>query len=211
MADLKQQLHLYMVTDPDLCRDLGVVETVHQAVRAGVTMVQLRDKHASHHQMVDTALALKQLLAGSGVPLVVNDNVHAAAQADVDGVHIGQGDMSPQQARALIGPGKILGLSCETPDLVRAADPKIVDYLGLGPVFRTHTKADHKPAVGLTGLAEMAALSPLPTVAIGGLKARHHRAVLHAGADGSAVVSAICGQADIAQATQEFFVQEPTS
>lgn len=200
----RSQLRLYLVTDPNLCASLGVVETVRQAVRAGVTMVQLRDKEASTQERVETALALKEVLTGSGVPLVVNDDVEAARIADVDGAHIGQDDISPSEARTLLGPGKILGLSCETPETVKAADPEIVDYLGLGPVFGTATKSDHKTPVRLDGLAQLVALSPLPTVAIGGLKAQHHQSVLQAGADGSAVVSAICGQPDITAATRAF-------
>lgn len=202
------RLRLYLVTDPRLCAARGVVETVRQAVIAGVTMVQLRDKEASTEARVATARALKAVLAGTGVPLVINDDVEAARIADVEGAHIGQGDMSPAEARALLGPGKILGLSCETEQTVRAADPAVVDYLGLGPVFGTATKSDHKAPIGFDGLARLAGLSPLPTVAIGGLKASHHQAVLQSGAHGSAVVSAICGQPDVAAATQAFLEKE---
>lgn len=208
--NLRDQLRLYLVTDPALCRARGVAETVGQAVAAGVTMVQLRDKEASTADRIDLALALKGALRGTGVPLVINDDVEAAYAADVDGAHIGQGDMAPRGARERLGPGKILGLSCETPETVRAADPSVVDYLGLGPVFGTPTKADHKTPVGFDGLARLVALTDLPTVAIGGLKAHHHERVLAAGADGSAVVSAICGQPDIAAATRAFFDEVPT-
>lgn len=211
MKRFADHLRLYLVTDPDLCAGLGVVETVRQATRAGVTMVQLRDKEADTATRITTARALKEILAGTGIPLVINDDIDAARIADVDGAHIGQGDIDPAAARALIGPNKILGLSCETPKAVRAADLTLVDYLGLGPVFGTTTKADHKTPIGLDGLARMAALSALPTVAIGGLKARHHRDVRASGADGSAVVSAICGQPDIAAATHAFLEQEAQS
>ena len=211
MSTLQNQLRLYLVTDPVLCRDTGVVETVRQAVAAGVTMVQLRDKEATQAAMIETARSLKAALAGTGVPLVINDDVEAAVAADADGAHIGQGDLSPVLARAILGPDRILGLSCETPQSVRASDPSVVDYLGLGPVFATPTKEDHKRPIGFEGLATMAALSSIPTVAIGGLKAQHHKTVLASGADGSAVVSAICGQADIAAATAAFFSQEARS
>jgi thiamine-phosphate pyrophosphorylase len=207
---LRDHLRLYLVTDPALCRARGVVATVQEAVAAGVTMVQLRDKEATTAERITLAQALKAALRGTGVPLVVNDDVEAAFAADVDGVHIGQGDMSAREARGRLGPGKILGLSCETPETVRAVDPALVDYLGLGPVFGTATKADHKAPVGFDGLAAMVALTPLPTVAIGGLKAQHHAQVLATGADGSAVVSAICGQPDIAAATRAF-LQDATT
>ena len=204
MRDLRSHLCLYLVTDPHLCSGLGVAETVRQAVDAGVRMVQLRDKDAKTSDRVATARAIKEALAGTGVPIVINDDVQAAVEADVDGAHIGQGDMTPTTARALLGPDRILGLSCETPDTVRAADPSVVDYLGLGPVFGTSTKVDHETPIGFDGLARLVLLSPLPTVAIGGLKAHHHRTVRQCGADGSAVVSAICGQPDIPAATRRF-------
>ncbi|MCA1288459.1 thiamine phosphate synthase [Salipiger bermudensis] len=201
----RDHLRLYLVTDPGLCRARGVVETVAQAVAAGVTMVQLRDKEASTPQRVALARALKAALRGTGVPLVVNDDLDAAIAAEADGAHIGQGDVSARAARARLGSDKILGLSCETPETVQAADAGLVDYLGLGPVFGTATKADHKAPIGFDGLARLVALTGLPTVAIGGLKAQHHAQVLASGADGSAVVSAICGQPDIATATRRFF------
>ena len=161
------------------------------------------------HGIIDgNRLAVAQLVVAVtddlGAVIEAADDLDAAIAAGTDGAHIGQGDMSPEHARALLGPGKILGLSCETPDTVRAADPGVVDYLGLGPVFGTATKVDHKAPVGFDGLARLVALSPLPNVAIGGLKAHHHAEVLAAGADGSAVVSAICGQPDIAAATRAF-------
>jgi thiamine-phosphate pyrophosphorylase len=204
MTALKTRLRLYLVTDAVLCTTPDLVTTVRLAVANGVTMVQLREKTATTAQRVQMALALKEALAGTGVPLVVNDDVAAAVAADVDGAHIGQGDMSIAQARALLGPDKILGLSCETSQAVQAADPALVDYLGLGPVFGTATKTDHAQPIGLDGLAQLVALSPLPNVAIGGLKATHIGDVHKSGADGMAVVSAICGQADPAAATRAF-------
>lgn len=204
MTDLKRALQLYLVTDPDLCRMAGLVETVRLAVAGGVTMVQLRDKTASTSDRVAQALALKEVLTGTGVPLVVNDDVDAAVAADVDGAHIGQGDMDPAEARAMLGADKILGLSCETEATVRAADPTVVDYLGVGPVFGTATKSDHEQPIGFEGLQSLAGLTALPTVAIGGLKAEHTCAVIHAGADGLAVVSAICGQSDVTAAAAAF-------
>lgn len=204
MAALRNQLRLYLVTDPQLCAQNGLVQTVRQAVAGGVTMVQLRDKHATTEQRTELAIALKEVLQGTGVPLIINDDVTAAMAADADGAHIGQGDVSPSQARARLGPEKILGLSCETPQTVRDADPTLIDYLGLGPVFATPTKGDHAQPTGLDGLAELVALSSLPTVAIGGLKADHISGIKASGADGMAVVSAICGQPDPTAAARAF-------
>ncbi|WP_227271462.1 thiamine phosphate synthase [Roseobacter weihaiensis] len=201
---LRDRLRLYLVTDPELCARQGLVATVREAVAGGVTMIQLRDKTASTAERVERARALKHLLRGLEVPLIINDDPEAAVAAGADGAHIGQGDIAPAQARALLGPDKILGLSCETPDAVRAADPALVDYLGLGPVFGTATKNDHAQVIGLDGLARMVTLSPLPTVAIGGLKPAHVKPVRNSGADGLAVVSAICGQPDPQAAARRF-------
>ena len=189
-------LSLYLVLDPDLCRPLGMVETARLAVVGGVTLVQLRDKGASPAQMIDTGRALKAALAGTGVPLIVNDDVEAAIAIGADGLHVGQDDRDALTARRLIGPDMILGLSVETEALAAAVDPAVVDYVGAGPVFATQTKPAHKPPVGMEGLARLVAATSLPAVAIGGLKTGHVEAVLKAGARGVAVVSAICGQPD---------------
>ncbi|WP_298922506.1 thiamine phosphate synthase [uncultured Roseobacter sp.] len=208
MIGLRQKLRLYLVTDPTLCRDYGLIRTVQDAVSGGVTMVQLRAKEASTAERVQMAVDLKAALAGTGVPLVINDDVDAAIEADVDGAHIGQGDMAPEKARSLLGPGKILGLSCETIETVQAADSDIIDYLGLGPVFGTATKTDHEAAIGFEGLERLVALTSLPTVAIGGLKSVHQARVLASGANGQAVVSAICRQPDPKAAAQKFMITE---
>lgn len=189
-------LSLYLVLDPDLCRPLGMVETARLAVAGGVTMVQLRDKDASPRQMIETGRALKEALAGTGVPLIVNDDLEAAIAIGADGLHVGQDDIDARAARRLIGQDMILGVSVETEALAAAVDPAVVDYVGAGPVFATQTKPGHKPPVGLDGLARLIAATSLPAVAIGGLKTGHVEEVLKAGARGLAVVSAICGQPD---------------
>ena len=194
-------LSLYLVLDPLLCRDLGMVETTRAAVAGGATMIQLRDKEASIPAMIETGRALKQILHGTNVRLIVNDNVEAAIAIGADGLHIGQEDMNAADARRLIGPDMILGLSVETEALASSIDAGIIDYAGIGPVFATSTKPDHKQPIGFDGLARIVRLCPVPSVAIGGLKAVHTADVLSCGADGLAVVSAICGQPDPQAAT----------
>lgn len=189
-------LSVYLVLDPLLCRDLSMVETTRAAVAGGVTMVQLRDKEGGTARMIESGLALKAALAGTGVPLIVNDDVAAAIAIDADGLHVGQEDMPAGEARDRIGPAMILGLSIETPEAARAMLGAPVDYVGIGPVFATPTKDDHKPPIGFTGLAELVALARLPAVAIGGLKVEHAAGVIATGAQGLAVVSAICGRPD---------------
>ena len=189
-------LSLYLVLDPDLCQDRGMVETARLAVAGGATLVQLRDKDGGTARTIETGRALKAALAGTGAKLIVNDDAEAAIAVGADGLHVGQSDLSVAEARARIGPEAILGLSVETPGQAAQVDPALVDYVGAGPVFATSTKPGHAPAVGFEGLAAMVAASPVPAVAIGGLKAHHVRQALAAGARGVAMVSAICGQRD---------------
>ncbi|TBC88211.1 thiamine phosphate synthase (plasmid) [Rhizobium leguminosarum] len=195
-------LSLYLVLDPDLCVGIGMVETARLAVAGGATMVQLRDKHAGTIGMIETGRALKQALDGTGALLIVNDDVEAAIAIGADGLHIGQEDMDASRARTLIGPDMILGLSVESEALAGAVDADLIDYTGVGPVFATPTKADHKQPIGFDGLAKLAKASPVPSVAIGGLKADHVAQVFAAGAKGLAVVSAICGTPDPEAATR---------
>ncbi|MGZ2427183.1 thiamine phosphate synthase [Rhizobium laguerreae] len=195
-------LLLYLVLDPDLCAGIGMVETARLAVAGGATMVQLRNKHAGTIRMIETGRALKQALDGTGALLIVNDDVEAAIAIGADGLHIGQEDMDAMRARAMVGPEMILGLSVESEALANAVDPDLVDYTGVGPVFATPTKADHKQPIGFDGLARLVKASPVPSVAIGGLKADHVAQVFAAGAMGLAVVSAICGTPDPEAATR---------
>lgn len=189
-------LSLYLVLDRGLCGAAGMVETTRQAIAGGVTMVQLRDKHATTPGMIETGRALQQVLAGTGIPLIINDDIEAALTLGAEGVHIGQGDLAVAQVRHMIGPEMILGLSVETLPNVLAASTEMIDYLGVGPVFGTATKPDHKAPIGFDGLAELVAASKLPCVGIGGVKQQHIAQTLDAGAQGLAVVSAICGQPD---------------
>lgn len=189
-------LSLYLVLDPGLCQDGGMVETARLAVAGGATLVQLRDKDGGTVRMIETGRALKAALAETGTKLIVNDDAEAAIAVGAGGLHVGQSDLSIAEARARIGPEAILGLSVETPGQAAQVDPALVDYVGAGPVFATSTKPGHAPAVGFQGLAAMVAASLVPAVAIGGLKAQHVGPALAAGTKGVAVVSAICGQPD---------------
>jgi thiamine-phosphate pyrophosphorylase len=200
-------LSLYLVLDPDLCQQHSMIETAREAVAGGATIVQLRHKLASTQERIALARALIDALRGTGAKVVMNDDVTAAVEAGVDGLHIGQGDMTPMLARERIGPQMILGLSVNTESAARLVDPAIVDYVGVGPIFATPTKPDHEKPLGFDGLARVIAASPVPTVAIGGLKQAHIQPVLAAGADGIAVVSAICGTPDPRRAARDLWTQ----
>ncbi|MEM8956622.1 MAG: thiamine phosphate synthase [Pseudomonadota bacterium] len=189
-------LSVYLVLDPKLCAETGMVETAQAAVAGGATAVQLRHKTATTAERIALGQALKAALAGTGAVLVVNDDVEAARAIGADGVHVGQEDMPSSDVRAIVGPDMALGLSVESVTAARAVDPDVVDHVGAGPVFATPTKRDHKTPIGFGGLAAVIAAAPVPAVAIGGVKAEHAQEVRAAGASGMAVVSAICGRSD---------------
>ena len=194
-------LSLYLVLDPELCGGPAeMLRTARLAAGSGATVVQLRAPNWKKRQWLETALELKAALAPFGVPLIINDHVDVALAVDADGVHVGQADLPVAEARRLIGPERILGLSVSDVDELVAVPPG-VDYLGIGPVYPTGTKLDAAAATGLPLFAELAAAATLPVVAIGGIKADNCVPLFAAGARGVAVVSAICGQEDPAGAT----------
>jgi len=198
-------LSLYLVTDTAICGQFGVTATVSAAVSAGVTVVQLRDVEASDDDLVRLGRDIVTVLRGTGVPLIVNDRVRLVEAIGADGAHVGQSDIGIVQARALLGPTAYLGLSVQTLDHVAFACGHVagtLDYLGVGPVWETTSKVDAPAPGGLERLERIAAASPWPCVAIGGINADRLPMVHAAGAAGAAVVSAICGQPDVAAATR---------
>jgi len=201
-------LSLYLVLDDGLGGGpleggRALAEIACAAVAGGATMVQLRHKGATTGERIAEGRRLRAALGGA-VPLIVNDDLEACLEIGADGLHVGQGDLAPDLARARLGPGRILGLSVETEADARAVDRGIVDYVGAGPVFATATKPGHAAPVGLDGLARIVAAAPVPAVAIGGLGPGHVDSVLAAGAVGLAVVSAICAAPDPKAAAADF-------
>ena len=193
---LRRQLRLYLVTDQALTRGRSLEDVVAAAVAGGVGCVQLREKALATGEFLARAVALKRLLAPVGVPLVINDRIDVALACGADGVHLGQSDLPPEEARRLLPPHVFIGWSVETPEDVRRAASLPVDYLGVSPVFATPTKTDTRPAWGLAGLRQVRAMTALPLVAIGGIHCGNAAEVLRAGADGLAVVSALCAADD---------------
>lgn len=196
-------LSLYLVTDTRQCGGPdAVVRTVDEAVTAGVTLVQLRDPDATDEEVVELGRRLVQVIDGR-VRLLVNDRVALVAAIGADGAHVGQGDLDIVDARRLLGPDALLGLSASTPQEAAAAacSPHVIDYLGVGAFRETATKPDAPPSGGLDLVRRMHTASPWPIVMIGGITAADLPAIRAAGADGVAVVSAICGQPDVPAAT----------
>ena len=200
---LTQQLRLYLVTDRPLCLGRDLEWIVSEAVKGGVTMVQLREKQADTREFVSLGLKLKELLTPLGVPLLINDRIDVALAVDADGVHIGQSDMPYDIARRLLGPDKIIGLSVEIMDEVLQANDLDVDYVAVSPVYGTPTKTDTAAPFGLDGLRRAVELSRHRVVAIGGMNERTAPEVFAAGADGIAVVSAICSAPDPCEAARK--------
>ena len=198
-------LSIYLVTDTVMCGQFGVVATVLAAAGAGVTVVQLRDEDATDNELVSLGRQVMAVLKGTDVALIVNDRVHLVDAMGAHGGHVGQSDLGIGEARALLGPAAYLGLSAQTVEHVAAAREHAdgtVDYLGVGPVWGTATKLDAAAPGGLERLQQVTSASPWPCVAIGGINRQRLPRVRRAGAAGAAVVSAICGQPDVAAATR---------
>ncbi len=194
---------LYLVTDRRIASPRSIEDVVAAAVRGGVTAVQLREKECATREFVELARKLKAMFTPLGVPLIVNDRADVALAAGADGVHVGQSDMDCRDVRALLGPGAIVGLSVETPEQAEQAAGLPVDYLGVGPIFSTPTKTDAAPAWGIEQLAALRRRTRQALVAIGGIHAGNAGQVREAGADGIAVVSAICAAGDPEVAARE--------
>jgi len=187
---------VYLVTDRALAGPRSVEEVVALAVEGGATIVQLREKSGSSRQLLSEARRLKELLDRVGRPLVINDRLDIALASGAAGVHLGQDDLSCAEARRIAGPDLWIGVSVATVEEAIAAERDGADYLGVGPIYPTPTKADAGPAIGLEGLRQIRAAVHLPLVAIGGIHAGNAAEVIRAGADGVAVVSAIMAADD---------------
>lgn len=186
----KDDLSVYFVADPSCCGGRDIVDVVMGAVRGGATIIQLRNKLDPKPLIADQAAMLAQLLRPLNIPFLVNDYVDIARDVEADGVHIGQGDLSPSEARKILGDEAIIGLTAFTEEHIAAIDPAVVDYIGTGPFFPTQTDKG-KPVLGAARFKELAALSPVPVVGIGGITAENAHVVLRSGASGVAVMRAI--------------------
>ena len=194
---------VYLVTDRELARGRTTLEIATAAIRGGVSCIQLREKTCSTREFIDEALAIRSLLARHEIPLIINDRVDVALAVKADGIHLGQKDMPCSMARQLIPENMIVGISVESLDDAIAAQKDGADYLGVSPIYPTPTKTDTAQALGLEGLRSIRSEVNLPLVGIGGLNADNAEAVIHNGADGVAVVSAIVAADDPEAATRD--------
>ncbi|MDO4774680.1 MAG: thiamine phosphate synthase [Aerococcaceae bacterium] len=189
----REMLRAYFVCGTQNCQG-NALEIIEQALIAGITLFQFREKGAhslSGEEKRTFARQAQNLCRNYGVPFIVNDDIELAIELDADGVHLGQGDMPVEVARQFL-PDKIIGLSISTPEEYRSSNLAIVDYIGIGPIYPTHSKEDAKPAIGPLFIRTMRQLHPhLPIVAIGGIQLQHIPEILQKGADGVAVISLI--------------------
>lgn len=190
-----RRFRLYAITAVNNHPGKDMIAVMEQTLIGGADIVQLRNKTGSERQVLEQAIALRKLTRAYGVPLIINDYPHIALQADADGVHLGQEDMTVAEARALLGPDRIIGQSTHNLEQALAAEGAGADYIGVGPVFPTDTKPGRQ-AVTTSFVREAASRIAIPFVAIGGITPGNVAAVLNAGATRICSVSAIVGSDD---------------
>ena len=198
----KGMLRLYAVTDRRWEGTLSLPRQVELALQGGTTMVQFREKHLQGAEKEALARELLALCRSYGVPLIINDDAELAKKVGADGVHVGQSDLAAQEARRMLGPQAIIGVTARTVEQARAAQAAGADYLGSGAVFGTSSKSDARPLSGEELRAICAAVT-IPVVAIGGIHAGNVLALCGCGQAGVAVIGGIFGQPDIRQAARE--------
>jgi thiamine-phosphate pyrophosphorylase len=200
-------LRLYAIVDPERAGGRDLADLARRLAANGATLVQLRDKRSETRAMIETARAIKRALAPLAVPFVVNDRVDVALAAGADGVHIGPDDVAAADARALLGPDAILGVSIKTVDAAESAPVDLIDYAGVGGVYATLSKQQQSAPIGIEGFARTAAVlrrraPDLPVCGIAGIDAGNAAEVIAAGADGVAVISALSLAPDPAAAAR---------
>jgi thiamine-phosphate pyrophosphorylase len=205
---MRVDVRLYALVDPERAQGRPLAELARLVAQGGATLVQLRDKHGSTRAMAQTAREVKAALSPFSVPLLINDRVDVALATGADGVHVGQDDMAAEDARRLLGPAAIIGLSVKSVVQAEAAPVDLLDYVGIGGVFATSSKDNPSPPIGPAGLARIAEVfrwraPKLPLCAIAGIDAGNADDAITAGADGVAVISALSLAGDPQDAARE--------
>lgn len=192
ITNIEDQIRLYLVTDEAACAGRDFFRVIEEAVKGGVTMVQLREKSLGTRAFIDRGKRLKDLLQPYNVPLIINDRVDVALAINADGVHVGQSDMHYNMLKDMLPQGKIIGISAEKQDDVFEAEEWNISYLAVSPLFSTPTKIDTEKPWGMDGLKWISTNSRHPLVVIGGLNETNSFQAIQNGARGIAVISAIC-------------------
>ncbi len=199
---------LYAIADARVlaARGIALAEFAQELRAAGVRLVQYRDKAGSPQEVLLAAAILREVMANTNCKLILNDRPDLALLAAFDGVHVGQHDLSPEDARRILGPNRIVGISTHTEAQVRAADLTSADYIAIGPIFSTSTKPDAEPVIGLEGVRRARALTAKPLVAIGGITRANARSVIDAEADSVAVISGLFSSGETTEAVARDFL-----
>lgn len=198
----KKDLLLYAVTDRHWLNGRTLYSQVEEALKGGATFIQLREKELDEEHFLEEAKEIKELCRRYQVPFVINDNVEIALAVDADGVHVGQSDMEAGDVRAKLGPDKMIGVSAQTVEQAVMAEQNGADYLGVGAVFPTGSKADALEVSHDTLIAICKAVK-IPVIAIGGISKENILELSGSGVCGIAVISAIFAKDDIEEATRE--------
>jgi thiamine-phosphate pyrophosphorylase len=193
---------LYLVTDRSTLHGKDLYKAVEDAIKGGVTLVQLREKNISSLEFYNTAVKMKKLVNSYGIPLIINDRLDVALAANADGLHIGQVDLPLGITRKLLGPNKILGYSVANVEQAIFGQSMGADYLGAGTVFPTLSKSDTGEAIGLEELRIIKKMVSIPVVGIGGIGMSNLKEVKQTGIDGVSIISAILGSEDIQAASR---------
>ena len=198
----KEKMRLYAITDRRWLNGRSLKEVVKESLDGGVTFLQLRDKNSDDETFLQEAAELQELCRDYKVPLIINDNVEIALKMNADGVHVGQSDMEAGDVRAKLGPDKIIGVSAQTVEQALLAQERGADYLGVGAVFHTDSKADaadisHETLKAITEAVD------IPVIAIGGISKENVSELSGTGICGIAVISAIFAEKDIKNATKK--------
>jgi thiamine-phosphate pyrophosphorylase len=188
---------LYVITGHQFLKGRPLEDVIRAAILGGADTIQLREKDYSGRELLQAGTVLRQLTRELGARLIVNDRIDVAKAIDADGVHLGQGDLPIEVARAILGPDKIVGLSTHNVAEAVAAERAGANYIGLGPMKPTQTKLDTEPVVGPAGIKEVRRHVALPIVAIGGIKQEDVAEIIRSGANAVAIISAIVGSDDV--------------
>jgi thiamine-phosphate pyrophosphorylase len=202
---LSEQLLLYAVTDQSRLGKLSLIQALEEALEAGVTLVQYREKELPQDELEAEARRLHEVTMRYGVPLIINDDVEVAFRAEAEGVHLGQEDAAISYARRLLGPDKIIGVTAHTVAEALAAEAAGADYLGAGAVFQSTTKNNTIP-MSFDTLTAICNAVTIPVVAIGGITKENIMTLQGSGISGVAVVSAIFAVENIGNTTKELMV-----
>ncbi|SEO97538.1 thiamine phosphate synthase [Paenibacillus sp. OV219] len=197
---------LYAITGEQFHPNRDLVEVMEEAIIGGADIIQLRDKTSGREELLRKAHSLRELTRKYGVTFIVNDHIDIALEVDADGIHLGQNDLTLEEARKLVG-DKIIGISTHAIEEARLAQEQGADYIGVGPVFRTATKADVVDPVSVSYVREVAAEIGIPFVAIGGIKLNNVDEVIAAGATRICAVSEIVGSSDVSGTCRAFLAK----